>query len=102
MNKRLEQRERMLQQQQDLDKAGERQLKDMSATSDLTAGISRDYSQEERQKLSDYQDAFHAIKDATGVSEVNEVIQKFLTQEDTQRNLTNLTDENKATIDKLT
>merc|ERR1719401_897524 len=102
MNKRLEQREKMLKQQQEIDKAGERQLKEMSATSDLTANVSRDYSQEERQKLSDYQEAFHAIKDATGVSEVNEVIQKFLTQEDTQRNLTNLTKENQATIDKLT
>merc|ERR1719335_935370 len=56
MNQRLEQRERMLKKQQDLDRAGERQLKEMSATSDLTAGISRDYSQEERQKLSDYQE----------------------------------------------
>merc|ERR1719343_1941919 len=102
MNKRLEQREKMLKQQQEMDKAGERQLKEMSATSDLTANVSRDYSQEERQKLSDYQEAFHAIKDATGVSEVNEVIQKFLTQEDTQRNLTNLTQENQATIARLT
>merc|ERR1719401_1224834 len=102
MNKRLEQRERMLQQQQDLDKAGERQLKEISTTSDLTAGLSRDYSKEERQKLSDYQEAFNAIKDATGVSEVNEVIQKFLTQEDTQRNLTNLTQENQGNIARLT
>merc|ERR1712176_541859 len=32
----------------------------------------------------------------------NEIIQKFLTQEDTRRNLTNLTKENQAAIDKLT
>merc|ERR1712176_53154 len=31
----------------------------------------------------------------------NEIIQKFLTQEDTRRNLTNLTKENQAAIDKL-
>merc|ERR1719475_11431 len=40
MNHRWEQRERMLKKQQDLDRAGERQLKEMSATSDITAGIS--------------------------------------------------------------
>merc|ERR1719188_802589 len=51
MNKRLEQREKDLKKQQLLHKAGERQLKEMSATSDLTAGISNDYAQEERQKL---------------------------------------------------
>merc|ERR1719356_2042973 len=102
MNKRLEQREKYLKSQQDLDKAGERQLKEMSATSDLTAGISNDYAQEERQKLLDYEEAFHQIKEATGVSDVNEVIQKFLTQEDTKDNLSNLTKENQATIDRLT
>merc|ERR1712151_1013799 len=54
MNKRLEQREKMLKQQQDADAQGERQLKEMSATSDLTAGISNDYANEERQKIADY------------------------------------------------
>merc|ERR1719356_2381663 len=71
MNKKLEEREKYLKAQQDLDKAGERQLKEMSATSDLTAGISNDYAQEERQKLLDYEEAFHQIKEATGVSDVN-------------------------------
>merc|ERR1719356_2108932 len=102
MNRRLEQREKYLKAQQDLDRAGERQLKEMSATSDLTAGISNDYAQEERQKLLDYEEAFHAIKEATGVDNPNEVIQKFLTQEDTQRDLKKLTNENQATIDRLT
>eukprot|EP00933_Yihiella_yeosuensis_P060993 TRINITY_DN63809_c0_g1_i1.p1 TRINITY_DN63809_c0_g1~~TRINITY_DN63809_c0_g1_i1.p1 ORF type:complete len:574 (-),score=196.11 TRINITY_DN63809_c0_g1_i1:289-1899(-) len=102
MNKRLEQREKLLKQQQEAEKHGQTQLKQMSATSDLTAGLSGDYAQEERQKLLDYEEAFHAIKEATGVSDVNEVIQKFLTQEDTQKNLQNLTKENQATIDKLT
>lgn len=103
MNKRLEQREKMLKQQQDPDKTGgDRQLKEMSATSDLTAGISSEYAHEERQKLQDYEEALDAIKEATGVSDVNEVIQKFLTQEDTQKNLADLTKQNQATIDRLT
>mmetsp|Transcript_53904 Transcript_53904/g.138858 ORF Transcript_53904/g.138858 Transcript_53904/m.138858 type:complete len:539 (-) Transcript_53904:412-2028(-) len=102
MNKRLENHQKMLKQQQEMDKQGERQLKEMSATSDLTAGISSDYAHEERQKLMDYEEAFHAIKEATGVSDVNEVIQKFLTQKDTQSNLSQLTEDNQANIDKLT
>ena len=35
------------------------------------------------------------------MSDVNEVIQKFLTQEETQNNLLNLTKENQARIDQL-
>jgi hypothetical protein len=38
MNQRLQQRERMLKQQQDLDKAGEIALKTTSAMADLAAG----------------------------------------------------------------
>lgn len=102
MNKRLEQREKTLRQQQEMEKASERQLKEMSATSDLTAGISGDYAQEERQKILDYEEAFQAIKEATGCVEVNEVIQKFVTQEDTQRNLIELTKTNQETIERLT
>lgn len=106
MNKRLEQREKLLKQQQEQEKqaaaAGERTNKDLSYTSEISAGISNDYAHEERQKLLDYEEAFHAIKEATGVSDPNEVIQKFLTQEDTQKNLQSLTKENQATIDRLT
>jgi len=105
MNQRLEQRERMLKKQQDLDKAGERQMKEMSATVDTSGGggggLSNDFAQEERQKIQDYEEAFHRIKEATGVSDVNEVIQKFLTQEDTHKNLTSLTRENQSRIDQL-
>jgi len=102
MNKRLEQREKMLKQQTETENAGTTQLKEMSATSDLTAGISNDYANEERQKIADYDEALNAIKEATGVSDANEVIQKFLTQEDTLKNLQALTKDNQATIDKHT
>merc|ERR1719310_1898430 len=101
MNQRLEQRERMLKKQQDLDKAGERQLKETSAVTDMTSGISNDFAQEEKLKIADYEEAFHRIKESTGVSDVNEVIQKFLTQEDTHKNLNALTRENQTKIDAL-
>mmetsp|Transcript_6282 Transcript_6282/g.15054 ORF Transcript_6282/g.15054 Transcript_6282/m.15054 type:complete len:536 (+) Transcript_6282:95-1702(+) len=101
MNQRLEQRERMLKKQQDLDRRDERHMKEMSNTSDMIAGSSSDYAQEERQKLMDYEEAFHRIKEATGVSDVNEVIQKFLTQEDTFKSLSSLTKENQSKIDSF-
>jgi len=101
MNQRLEQRERMLKKQQDLEKAGERQIKETSTTVDLTSGISNDFAQEEKLKIADYEEAFHRIKESTGVADVNEVIQKFLTQEDTHKNLTSLTRENQSRIDAL-
>merc|ERR1719482_1512857 len=101
MNQRLEQRERMLKKQQDLDRAGERQLKEMSSTTDLNNSMMNDFAQEEKLKIADYEEAFHRIKESTGVVDVNEVIQKFLTQEDTHKNLTSLTRENQSRIDQL-
>merc|ERR1719420_1392598 len=101
MNQRLEQRERMLKKQQDIEKAGERQVKDTTAIIDSTSGIANDFAQEEKLKIADYEEAFHRIKESTGVSDVNEVIQKFLTQEDTHKNLTSLTRENQSRIDQL-
>ena len=44
------------------------------------------------QVMSAYESAFRKIKEATGVGDVNEVIQKFSTQEETHRNLTAMTD----------
>lgn len=101
MNQRLEQRERMLKQQQDLDRAGELALKTTSAMAELAAGISYTEAEEERQRMQDYEEAFRRIKEATGVSDVNKVIQKFLTQEDTQNNLLNLTRDYQAKIERL-
>merc|ERR1719343_539878 len=101
MNKKLEKHQKDLQKQAEEEKKQERE-RTLTAASDLTAGMSSDYAQEEAKKLEDYQEAFHAIKEATGVDDVNEVIQKFLTQEDTQKNLAKLTKENQTTIDRLT
>merc|ERR1719238_1518711 len=81
MNQRLEQREKLLRQQQDLDRAGELALKTTTAMAELAAGMSHTEAEEERQRMQDYEEAFRRIKEATGVLDVNEVIQKFLTQE---------------------
>lgn len=100
MNKRLELREKSLKQQPETGKGHDR-LKEASVVSEFTAGYSGDAAQEELQKIMDYKEAVQAIKDATGVSDANEIIQKFLTQEDTQKNLQQLTKDNQSTIDRL-
>ena len=43
--------------------------------------------EEEQEKIASYEAAFREIKEATGVADVNEVIQKFITQEETHKNL---------------
>merc|ERR1711865_453215 len=91
----------MMKKQQDLDKAGERQLQNTSTVTDIASGVSNDGAQEEKLKIADYEEAFHRIKESTGVSDVNEVIQKFLTQEDTHKNLAALTRKNQSRIDGL-
>eukprot|EP00937_MAST-01D_sp_MAST-1D-sp2_P005295 g5295.t1 len=55
-----------------------------------------------RGQIDAYEAAFRQIKEATGVSDVNEVIQKVVTQEGTTDNLMVLTKENQTKIERLT
>merc|ERR1712139_309672 len=71
----------------------------MSSNVDMSASMTDSFAEEQKSKVADYEEAFHRIKEATGVADVNEVIQKFLTQEDTHKNLTSLTRENQSRID---
>jgi chromosome segregation ATPase len=57
--------------------------------------------EENAEKVTTYEEAFRKIKEATGVTDVNEVIQKFLTQEDTLKSLQAMTKEAQARIDAL-
>ena len=56
---------------------------------------------EARNKIDIFENAFRKIKDATGVSDVNEVIQKIVSQESTTGNLISLTRENQSKIEAL-
>jgi hypothetical protein len=56
---------------------------------------------ETRNKIDIFENAFRKIKEATGVSDVNEVIQKIVSQEGTTENLINLTKENQGKIEVL-
>lgn len=99
MNKRLEMRERMQrQQQQEIESNQKREARDLPA---VDQGGSPGDVAEEEQKIQLFIHAFNQIKEATGVNDPNEIIQKFLTQDDTQKNLTQLTKDNHSTIEKL-
>jgi len=56
---------------------------------------------ETRNKIDIFENAFRKIKEATGVSDVNEVIQKIVSQESTTENLIALTRENQGKIEAL-
>lgn len=55
----------------------------------------------EEAKIKAYEAAFSQIKEATGVADVNEVIQKFLTQEETHQSLLQMTSESQAKVEGL-
>jgi len=57
--------------------------------------------EDEQEKINTYEEAFRKIRDATGVSDVSEVISKFLTQEETQKRLMEMTKESQLRIDSL-
>lgn len=101
MNKKLEEHQKKMR-QEEAERGDERQLRDVTCTDQVAGPGGSDLVQDDRQKLDDYEDAFLAIKDATGVADVNEVIQKFLTQEDTHKSLTQLAKERQSLVDKLT
>ena len=56
---------------------------------------------EARNKIDIFENAFRRIKEATGVSDVNEVIQKIVSQEGTTENLIALTKENQMKIENM-
>ena len=57
--------------------------------------------EEDENRLYIYESAFRKIKEATGVSDVNEVIKKIIRQESTTENLTSLTKQNQERIENL-
>ncbi|CAG9333282.1 unnamed protein product [Blepharisma stoltei] len=87
-------------------KAGKDEQESKGFMSRLSAGIANEafhhqQAREEKQKIKDYEDAFRRIKESTGVTDVNEVIQKFMTQEDTAANLENLRNEHQKKLEQL-
>lgn len=73
-------------------KRGERQLM-VQGKGDRTA--------EQEERSGRYEAAFRKIRDATGISDVHEVLQRFVSQEETQRNLRKMEAEANDRIEKL-
>ncbi len=56
--------------------------------------------QEADRKVTTYEEAFRRIKEATGLYEVNEFVQKVLTQDETKVNLRQMVKESQASVDQ--
>ena len=65
------------------------------------AGVMYLQEEEQENKLDLYENAFRKIKDATGVSDVNDVINKILRQESTTENLILQTNQNQERIEEV-
>eukprot|EP00908_Phaeocystis_cordata_P017239 Transcript_28569.p1 GENE.Transcript_28569~~Transcript_28569.p1 ORF type:complete len:374 (+),score=152.52 Transcript_28569:757-1878(+) len=106
MNERMEERERarreiVLEAQGDLSEQAEQALKQNVVTNALHHTLNVNVVEGEQQVMGAYENAFRKIKESTGVSDVNEVIQKFLTQEQTHDNLVLMTKDAQSRIESL-
>merc|ERR1719502_812505 len=88
--------------QGELDQEGENVLKQTYIAAVLGKAVTKRESHNEDERVNTYESAFRRIKEATGVSDVNEIIQKFLTQEDTLNRLNELAKESQSRIEQLT
>eukprot|EP00003_Mantamonas_plastica_P008078 TRINITY_DN1697_c0_g1_i1.p1 TRINITY_DN1697_c0_g1~~TRINITY_DN1697_c0_g1_i1.p1 ORF type:complete len:471 (-),score=211.43 TRINITY_DN1697_c0_g1_i1:9-1421(-) len=108
---KYEMSERMLQRQQQREEkaANEAQMEaehdeqmQQKTAKNVVESIAPGVNQDEREsRIMNYEQAFRKIQEATGVEDVNEVIQKFLTQEDTHNQLVTLKQEAQQKIDSL-
>jgi chromosome segregation ATPase len=118
MNARLEQRERMLRNMRELEGSIQTVQQSTSAleaiagassnggaaggvvTSGGAGGSLASATQSEMEKLADFETSFARLKEATGVADVNEIIQKFMSQETTYGSLRSLTEEYEKRIEE--
>lgn len=102
---RIQKREKMrqeiaAQEAGELGPGGEQELKVALTNASMQSTLSKE-RMEQRTKIDIFEAAFRKIKEATGVSDVNEVIQKIVSQESTTENLMSLTKENQQKIEAL-
>merc|ERR1712054_446853 len=107
MENKMQQREKArndaaLTAQGELDTEGENELRQHYVAAVLGKAAAKRETHTEEDRVNTYESAFRRIKEATGVSDVNEIIQKFLTQEDTLNRLNDLAKESQARIEQLT
>lgn len=96
MLERIKQREKMRS-----DLADEQEKNASAVLNAVNQSVIANERLETRNKIDIFENAFRKIKEATGVSDVNEVIQKIMSQENTTENLIQLTRENQIKIETL-
>ena len=57
--------------------------------------------EEQERKITTYEEAMNKIKDTTGVSDIKEVVQRFLSQGETQKHLEQLKTNNEKMLVRL-
>ncbi|KAJ3254708.1 hypothetical protein HK104_007197, partial [Borealophlyctis nickersoniae] len=78
------------------------QLDDQNTDLNLNADATKDHYDEQKEKtMAEYEETMRLIKEATGVSIINEVIAKFQSQGDTHKHLSQLQQANEARIEDL-
>ena len=89
--------------QRDVDekKRSEQNKKKLEASKAANADVEQRKKAEQQGSLSNFEGAFLKIKDATGVSDLDQVISKFMTQEDTNRSLKQLRKDGSFRIEQL-
>lgn len=102
-NKRIEEREKrsreaLAEASGDLNEEEEQRLRAKVAKAQIDA---RRVRSEAELKITSYEEAFRKIKDATGISEMNEVVSKFMTQDETTIHLKHLTKQSHDKIDSM-
>ncbi|KAJ3108269.1 hypothetical protein HDU97_001803 [Phlyctochytrium planicorne] len=78
------------------------QLDDPNSDMGLLQDPNKDhYDEVKEKKMAEYEEVMRLIKEATGVSNINEVIAKFQSQGDTHNHLAQLQKQNEARIEEL-
>ena len=85
----------------DLNEEQEDELRKALVSNKMQESVTAAELQATKDELEVFENAFRQIKEATGVSDINEVIQKIVSQGDTCNNLIHLTKENEAKLEKL-
>ncbi|XRB09562.1 outer dynein arm-docking complex subunit 3 [Pycnococcus provasolii] len=85
----------------DLSEAQEQALRQTAVTNQLNSEANQAILQREETRITTFEEAFRKIKEATGVSDVNDVIAKFATQSETMENLKHISKDSQQKIDKL-
>lgn len=83
----------------------EKRMARSSIHTEEAAGADKDKKhisgEEQERKIMGYEEAMHKIKEATGVSDIQEVVQRFLLQGETQKHLEKLKFDNEKTLLRL-